>query len=182
MRVSRATRYTADGARGTPEAGTRGQCVRPWEQAALRLRYVHNAGGWSASPVRAVRRPRGARVSLCRDRRVARPCVREALLKVLLDRLCGCMRGVSSRIGWRGPAPRYCRRTLLIEGQLRLTRAALCTLAGWARVICWGRRTLNVGGRLVDGREDGAGVRVGVDALVDDPPASVEWRRSPVGQ
>ena len=181
MRVRRATRYTGDGTRGTPEAGTRGQCVRPWEQAALRLRYVHNAGGWSASPVRAERRPRGARVSLCRDRRVARACVREALLQVLLDRLCGRMRGVSSRFGWRGPAPRYCRRTLLIEGQLRLTRAALCTLAGWARVICWGRRTLNVGGRLVDGREDGAGVRVGVDALVDDPPASGEWRRSPVG-
>ena len=35
----------------TPEAGTRTkyvQHVRPWEQVALCLRYVPNAGGWHA--------------------------------------------------------------------------------------------------------------------------------------
>ena len=32
-------------------------------QAALRLRYVQYAGGWYAQRVRALRRPRGVRVS-----------------------------------------------------------------------------------------------------------------------
>ena len=39
------------GTYGAPEAGTRNQyvlSVGPWEQAALRVRYVHNAGGWYA--------------------------------------------------------------------------------------------------------------------------------------
>ena len=65
------------------------------------------------------------------------------------------------------------------EGPLHPTRAGL----GWAgHALRWGwRRTLNVRGRLVDGREDGAGHGVGGDALVDQPPARpngacVEWR------
>ena len=40
------------------------QCVGPWGQAALRLRYGRYAQGWYAWPVRTLRRPRGARVSL----------------------------------------------------------------------------------------------------------------------
>ena len=43
--------FAAGGAHGTAEAGTRTQCVQcvgPWGQAALRLRYVPNAGGWYA--------------------------------------------------------------------------------------------------------------------------------------
>ena len=82
---------------------------------------------------------------------------------------------MSFRIGRSGPAPPYCRRTLLIEGQLRPTRAGLCRAYRQGTRDMLGARTLNVGGRLVDGREDGAGVRIGADALVDDPPASVEW-------
>ena len=42
---------TVRGTYPTPEAGTRTQYVLyvgPWGQAALRLRYVHNAGGWYA--------------------------------------------------------------------------------------------------------------------------------------
>ena len=42
---------TARGTYPTPEAGTRTQYVLyvgPWGQAALRLRYVHNAAGWYA--------------------------------------------------------------------------------------------------------------------------------------
>ena len=42
---------TVRGTYGTPEAGTRTQYVQyvvPWGQAALRLRYVPNAGGWYA--------------------------------------------------------------------------------------------------------------------------------------
>ena len=42
---------TVPGTYPTPEAGTRTQYVLyvgPWGQAALRLRYVHNAGGWYA--------------------------------------------------------------------------------------------------------------------------------------
>ena len=39
---------TVRGTYPTPEAGTRTQYVGPWGQAALRLRYVHNAGGWYA--------------------------------------------------------------------------------------------------------------------------------------
>ena len=42
---------TVRGTYRTPEAGTRTQYVLyvgPWGQAALRLRYVHNAGGWYA--------------------------------------------------------------------------------------------------------------------------------------
>ena len=40
----------------TPEAGTRRQYVRyvgPWGLAALRLRYVPNAGGWHALGARS---------------------------------------------------------------------------------------------------------------------------------
>jgi len=40
---------TVRGTYGTPEAGTRApyvQYARPWGQAALRLWYVHYAGGW----------------------------------------------------------------------------------------------------------------------------------------
>ena len=42
---------TVRGTFGTPVAGTRTQYVQyvgPWGQAALRLRYVPNAGGWYA--------------------------------------------------------------------------------------------------------------------------------------
>jgi hypothetical protein len=42
---------TVRGTYRTPEAGTRTpyvQYVGPWGQAALRLRYVHYAGGWHA--------------------------------------------------------------------------------------------------------------------------------------
>ena len=42
---------TVRGTYPTPEAGTRTQYVLyvgPWGEAALRLRYVHNAGGWYA--------------------------------------------------------------------------------------------------------------------------------------
>ena len=42
---------TVRGTYGTPVAGTRTQYVQyagPWRQAALRLRYVPNAGGWYA--------------------------------------------------------------------------------------------------------------------------------------
>ena len=42
---------TVRGTYPTPEAGTRTQYVLyvgPWGQAALRFRYVHNAGGWYA--------------------------------------------------------------------------------------------------------------------------------------
>ena len=42
---------TVRGAYGTAEAGTRAQYVQyagPWVQAALRLRYVPDAGGWYA--------------------------------------------------------------------------------------------------------------------------------------
>ena len=42
---------TVRGKYRTPEAGTRTpyvQYVGPWGQAALRLRYVHYAGGWYA--------------------------------------------------------------------------------------------------------------------------------------
>ena len=42
---------TVRGTYGTPEAGTRTQYVQyagPWGQAALRPRYVPNAGGWYA--------------------------------------------------------------------------------------------------------------------------------------
>ena len=42
---------TVPGTYPTPEAGTRTPYVLyggPWGQAALRLRYVHNAGGWYA--------------------------------------------------------------------------------------------------------------------------------------
>ena len=42
---------TVRGTYPTPEAGTRTQYVLyvgPWGQAALRLRYVPNAGGWYA--------------------------------------------------------------------------------------------------------------------------------------
>ena len=42
---------TVRGTYPTPEAGTRTQYVQyagPWGQAALRLRYVPNAGGWYA--------------------------------------------------------------------------------------------------------------------------------------
>ena len=42
---------TVRGTYGTPVAGTRTQYVQyvgPWEQAALRLRYVPNAGCWYA--------------------------------------------------------------------------------------------------------------------------------------
>ena len=42
---------TVRGTYPTPEAGTRTpyvQYVGPWGQAALRLRYVPNAGGWYA--------------------------------------------------------------------------------------------------------------------------------------
>ena len=54
----------------TPKAGTRTQYVLyvgPWGQAALRLRYVPNAGGWYAQPVRNPQRRRGVRVSLDRN-------------------------------------------------------------------------------------------------------------------
>ena len=57
---------TVRGTYPTPEAGTRTQYVLyvgPWGQAALRLRYVPNAGGWYAQPVRTQRRRRGVRVS-----------------------------------------------------------------------------------------------------------------------
>ena len=50
----------------TAEAGTRNQYVQyvgPWAQAALRPRYVPNAGGRYARPVRTQRRPRGVRVN-----------------------------------------------------------------------------------------------------------------------
>ena len=42
---------TVRGTYSTAEAGTRTPYVQyagPWGQAALRLRYVHNAGGWYA--------------------------------------------------------------------------------------------------------------------------------------
>jgi hypothetical protein len=42
---------TVRGTYGTPKAGTRTQYVQyagPWEQAALRLRYVPSAGCWYA--------------------------------------------------------------------------------------------------------------------------------------
>ena len=42
---------TVRGTYRTPEAGTRTpyvQCVGPWGQAALCVRYVPNAGGWYA--------------------------------------------------------------------------------------------------------------------------------------
>ena len=42
---------TVRGTHGTAEAGTRTQhvqCAGPWGRAALRLRYVPNAGGWYA--------------------------------------------------------------------------------------------------------------------------------------
>ena len=41
---------TVRGTYGTAEAGTRTQYVQyvaPWGQAALRVRYVQNAGGWT---------------------------------------------------------------------------------------------------------------------------------------
>ena len=54
------------GTHGAPEAGTRAQyvqCVMPWGQAALRLRYVHNAGRWHA--VRPLRRRRALLADTC---------------------------------------------------------------------------------------------------------------------
>ena len=57
---------TVRGTYRTVEAGTRTQYVQyvgPWEQAALRVRCVPNAGGGYAQPVRTQRRHRGVRVS-----------------------------------------------------------------------------------------------------------------------
>ena len=51
VKVPLAWGATVRGTYSTPEAGTRTQYVLyvgPWGQAALRLRYVHNAGGWYA--------------------------------------------------------------------------------------------------------------------------------------
>ena len=56
------------------EARTRTQHVQyvgAWGQAALRRRYVHNAGGRYAQPVRTQRRRRGVRVSWVRHHRMA---------------------------------------------------------------------------------------------------------------
>ena len=49
--LAKAWGATVRGSYPTPEAGTRTQYVLyvgPWGQAALRLRYIHNAGGWYA--------------------------------------------------------------------------------------------------------------------------------------
>ena len=57
---------TVRGTYGTAKAGTRTQYVQyvgPWGREALRLQYVHNAGGWYAWPVCTLRRPQAVLVN-----------------------------------------------------------------------------------------------------------------------
>ena len=74
------------------------QYAGPWGQAALRLRYVPNAGGWHTWPVRTLRRPRGVRVSSGRDARARRWVV----LATERDDVPGQVRRQAVTYAWAG--------------------------------------------------------------------------------